>query len=121
MKEIAVLASGRGSNFQALIDAARSGYFPGFIARLITDNPEAYAIRRAKDAGIPVSVLDFGTFPGKEEYEEALRKEMETCDPDLFVLKRDDILCGGSFGKAVDRLYGDDGRNLDNCLVVLYR
>ncbi|MDD1658654.1 MAG: phosphoribosylglycinamide formyltransferase [Methanomicrobiales archaeon] len=86
MKQIAVLASGRGSNLQALIDAARSGYFPGVIARLITDNPEAYAIRRARDAGIPVSVLDFGSFPGKGAYEMALRKEMEACDPDLFVL-----------------------------------
>jgi len=85
-KEIGVLASGRGSNFQALIDAARSGYFPATIARLITDNPEAYAIKRAKDAGIPVSVLDFGSFPGKGEYETALGKEMEACDPDLFVL-----------------------------------
>lgn len=86
MKEIAVLASGRGSNFQALIDAARSGYFPGVIARLITDNPDAYAIGRAKDAGIPVSVLDFGSFPGKGAYEKALKREMEACDPDLFVL-----------------------------------
>jgi phosphoribosylglycinamide formyltransferase 1 len=86
MKEIAVLASGRGSNFQALIDAAGSGYFPAVISRLITDNPEAYAIKRAKDAGIPVSVLDFGSFSEKGGYEGALRKEMEACDPDLFVL-----------------------------------
>jgi len=86
MKKIVVLASARGSNFQALIDAARSGYFPATIARLITDNPEAYAIKRAKDAGIPVSVLDFGALPGKGEYETALGKEMEACDPDLFVL-----------------------------------
>lgn len=85
-KKIAVLASGRGSNFQALIDAARSGYFPATIARLITDNPEAFAIRRAKDAGIPVSVLDFGSFPVREAYEEALKGEMEECDADLFVL-----------------------------------
>ncbi|HMK15358.1 MAG TPA: phosphoribosylglycinamide formyltransferase, partial [Methanomicrobiales archaeon] len=85
-KEIAVLASGRGSNFQALIDAARSGYFPGAIARLITDNPDAWAIRRARDAGIPVAVLDFASFPSKEAYEVALLAEMEACDPDLFVL-----------------------------------
>jgi phosphoribosylglycinamide formyltransferase-1 len=85
-KEIAVLASGRGSNFQALIDAARPGYFPGTIARLITDNPDAYAIRRAKDAGIPVSVLDFASFPDRMAYEAALLSEMEECDPDLFVL-----------------------------------
>jgi phosphoribosylglycinamide formyltransferase 1 len=86
MKEIAVLASGRGSNFQALIDAARAGYFPGRIARLITDNPDAFAIRRAKDAGIPVSVLDFSSFPDRPAYEAALRGEMEECDPDIFVL-----------------------------------
>jgi phosphoribosylglycinamide formyltransferase-1 len=85
-KRIAVLASGRGSNFQALIDGARSGYLPASITRLITDNNGAYAIRRAKDAGIPASVLDFGSFPGKEAYEEALGKEMEECAADLFVL-----------------------------------
>jgi len=85
-KEIAVLASGRGSNFQALIDAVQTGYVPAAISRLITDNPEAQAIRRARDAGIPVTVLDFGSFAGKEEYEAALLGEMEACDPDLFVL-----------------------------------
>ncbi|HVP25694.1 MAG TPA: phosphoribosylglycinamide formyltransferase [Methanomicrobiales archaeon] len=86
MKQVAVLASGRGSNFQALIDAARTGYFPGTLTRLITDNPDAYAIRRAKDAGIPVSVLDFGSFPVKEAYEKALKDEMEECRADLYVL-----------------------------------
>ena len=86
MKQVAVLASGRGSNFQALIDAAGSGYFPASIARLITDTPDAFAIRRAKDAGIPVTVLDFASYRGKEEYEGALLGEMEECDPDLFVL-----------------------------------
>jgi phosphoribosylglycinamide formyltransferase-1 len=86
LKEIAVLASGRGSNFQALIDAARPGYFPGVITRLITDNPDAFAIRRARDAGIRVSVLDFASFPERGAYEAALLSEMEECDPDLFVL-----------------------------------
>jgi phosphoribosylglycinamide formyltransferase-1 len=86
MKRIAVLASGRGSNFQALINAARSGYFPAVISRLITDNPEAHAIRRGKDAGIPVSVLDFGSFSERGEYEKALKREMKACDPDLIVL-----------------------------------
>ncbi|HTY52313.1 MAG TPA: phosphoribosylglycinamide formyltransferase [Methanomicrobiales archaeon] len=86
MKRVAVLASGRGSNFQALIDAAGSGYFPASIARLITDNPDAFAIRRAKDTGIPVTVLDFASYRGRTEYEAALLEEMEECDPDLFVL-----------------------------------
>jgi phosphoribosylglycinamide formyltransferase-1 len=86
MKEIAVIASGRGSNFQALVDAAGSGYFSAVISRLITDTPEAHAVKRAKDAGIPVSVLDFGSYSGRGKYEKALKMEMEACDPDLFVL-----------------------------------
>jgi phosphoribosylglycinamide formyltransferase-1 len=86
MKRITVLASGRGSNFQALIDAAGSGYFKAAIARLITDNPGAFAIQRAREAGIPVSVLDFGSFPSKEAYEAALKSEMEKCGADLYVL-----------------------------------
>jgi len=86
VKRIAVLASGRGSNFQALIDAVRNRSIPAVISRLITDNPEAYAIRRARGAGIPVSVLGFGSFPGKEAYEAALGREMEECGADLYVL-----------------------------------
>jgi len=86
LRGIAVLASGRGTNFQALIDAVRSGSIPATLTRLITDNPDAYAIRRAEDAGIPVSVLDFDSFPGKESYGEALKGEMERCDADLYVL-----------------------------------
>ena len=85
-KRIAVLASGRGSNFQALIDAVRAGSIPGIIARLITDNPEAFAIQRAEEAGIQVSILAFGSYPAKEDYEAALKSEMEDCDADLFVL-----------------------------------
>ncbi|HMA05483.1 MAG TPA: phosphoribosylglycinamide formyltransferase [Methanomicrobiales archaeon] len=85
-KRIAVLASGRGSNFQALIDAVRAGSIPATIVRLITDNPEAHAIHRAGEAGIPVSVLAFGRFPGKEAYEAALKREMEDCGADLYVL-----------------------------------
>ncbi len=85
-KRIAVLASGRGSNFQAVIDGVRAGFIPGVISLLITDNREAYAITRAKEAGIPVSVLAFASFSAKEAYEAALKREMELCDADLFVL-----------------------------------
>jgi len=45
---LGVLASGRGSNFQSIIDAVESGYLKAGIKVLITDNPEAYAIERAK-------------------------------------------------------------------------
>ena len=55
MKRIAVLASGRGSNFQAILDARARGEINGECVALITDNKDAYAIERAKAAGVPRS------------------------------------------------------------------
>jgi phosphoribosylglycinamide formyltransferase-1 len=85
-KRIAVLASGRGSNFQAVIDAIQEGKIPATCAALITDNPKAYAIERAKMAKIPVTVIDFASFPSREMYEKALLSAMKRVNADLFVL-----------------------------------
>ncbi len=86
MKRIAVLASGRGSNFQAVIDAIAAGDIPAVCVGLITDNSGAYAIERADGAGIPVTVVDYARFPSKAVYEEALLAAMQGCRADLFVL-----------------------------------
>ena len=85
-KRVAVLASGRGSNFQAVIDAIAAGDIPAVCVGLITDNPRAYAIERAKAAGIPVTVVEYARFPSKAAYEEALLSAMKSCRADLFVL-----------------------------------
>jgi len=63
---IGVLASGRGSNFQALIDGSKNGEVACDIAVLITDNPNAQAIERAKKANIPVEVVNFKEFQNRE-------------------------------------------------------
>jgi len=86
MKRIVVLASGRGSNFQAVIDDITAGSIPATCTCLITDNPHAYAIQRAQDAGIPVIIRDFASFPSKGAYEESLLAAMQEQDADLFVL-----------------------------------
>ena len=87
MKRIAVLASGRGSNFQAIIDAMRSGDITAaYCCGLISDNPEAYAITRARDAGIPVNLVDFHGFSNRDEYEGRLIQVMHGTNADLFVL-----------------------------------
>lgn len=58
MKRIAVLASGGGTNLQALIDAEKSGIIKsGEIVTVVTNNPKAYAIERAKQAGIQAKVI----------------------------------------------------------------
>jgi len=85
-KRIAVLASGRGSNFQAVIDAIEAGTVPARCVALVTDNPEAYAIARARQHGIPVTVVDYRKFPSREAYEQALLAAMRDARPDLVVL-----------------------------------
>ena len=81
-----VLASGRGTNFQALIDRTRDGYIPARCTGLITDNPGAYAINRAKGMGIPYEVVDYASYPDKEKYEDTLLKVIGRYNPDLVVL-----------------------------------
>jgi len=86
MKRIAVIASGRGSNFQAVVDAIGAGQIPATCVALITDNPKAYAIERAEKFGIPRVVIDYASFPSREVYERALLSAMQETNADLFVL-----------------------------------
>jgi len=85
MKRIAVLASGRGSNFQAILDALSAGKINGEIVALLTDNREAYAIERADTADIPAIVLNYKDYPSKTEYERDLLTAMQDVEADLFV------------------------------------
>jgi phosphoribosylglycinamide formyltransferase-1 len=98
-KRIAVLASGRGSNFQAIIDAVQRGGIPAECVALITDNPKAYAIERAKRAGIPVSLVDFSRFPTREAYEVDLLAAMQKAAPDLVVLAGYMRILGGAIAR----------------------
>lgn len=85
MKKIAVLASGRGSNFQAIIEAMTPLKINGRIIMLITDNKDAYAIERAKAVNIPVTVINFKDFVTRADYEKELLSTMKKLDADLFV------------------------------------
>ena len=73
---LAVLASGRGSNLQAIIDSSRNGRLFAEVVVVISDNPEAYALTRAKDQGIAAVLVEPWTYPNKAAYEEAL---VEVC------------------------------------------
>jgi len=86
IKRIAVIASGRGSNFQAVIDAIKAGAVPVTCVALITDNPKAYAIKRAEQAQVPVIIVDYAAYSSRQEYEQALLRAMKRVNPDLFVL-----------------------------------
>jgi len=86
MKKIIVLASGRGSNFQAIVKKIQDRYIPARCVGLITDNPKASVIDIAKNADIPVFIIDYATFPDKTVYEAELITLMKELSPDFIVL-----------------------------------
>ena len=83
MKNIAVLVSGGGTNLQALIDSHIQG---GKITAVISSNPEAYALERAKKAGIPGYVVRRKDYPTNQAMTLALVEKLKSLDIHLVVL-----------------------------------
>ena len=86
-KRIAVLVSGGGTNLQALMDAQDRGEIAGGeIVAVLSNNPEAYALERAKKAGIPGYVLTREEYPTARDLTVALVKRLQELDIDLVVM-----------------------------------
>jgi phosphoribosylglycinamide formyltransferase-1 len=83
--KIAALVSGGGTNLQALIDA-RQSFGGGELALVISSNPNAYALERAKAAGIPAVALDPKAYADNAEYDAALRETLAAREIGLVVL-----------------------------------
>ncbi|MDV2860138.1 phosphoribosylglycinamide formyltransferase [Psychrobacter sp. CAM01] len=86
---VAVLVSGSGSNLQVLIDAMHAGTLPIEIVGVISNREDAYAVTRAKDADIPVTVLSHvasGKRMGIKTFEAHASTQLSAWQPDLIVL-----------------------------------
>lgn len=87
MIKIAVLASGGGTNLQALIDAWKSGELgPGVISLVISSNAEAYALKRAEQNGVEALVLSKRGYSGPEALDEAILDALASRGIDMAVL-----------------------------------
>ncbi len=87
MKNIVVLVSGGGTNLQALIDAEKSGIIQnGKITCVISSNPDAYALTRAKDNNIDTAVIRRKDYEKFEDYDNALTELIKSKNADLVVL-----------------------------------
>ncbi len=75
-RKVAVLISGRGSNMEALIAAAREADCPFSIAAVISNRPEAKGLETAARAGVPTAVVDHKAYDGREAFEEALHETL---------------------------------------------
>lgn len=83
---IVVFASGSGSNFQSIIDAVQKQEISASITGLITNNPNAFAIERAKKAGISALVVSEKYFSTYEDYVSNLLKQVAFFHADILVL-----------------------------------
>lgn len=87
MLNIAVFVSGGGTNLQALIDAQDRGEIKnGKITFVLASNENAYALERAKKAGIEVGVVNRKQYASKVDYDKAVLKALEGRNIDLIVL-----------------------------------
>ena len=86
MINIAVLVSGGGTNLQALIDAQGNVLQHGKIKLVISSKPDAYALQRAKQAGIDQCVITKRDYVTQEEFSNALLKQLQICHIDMIVL-----------------------------------
>jgi len=82
----AVFCSGQGTNLQAIIDAARKKRVKSKPALVVSDNPKAYAIERARRAKIEVKVFNPKDFPSRKELELAIIRELGKRKIELIVL-----------------------------------
>lgn len=86
MTKVAVLASGSGTNLQALLDACATARLSARIVAVITDNPNAGAISRAHAAEIPAIVVDRGADEARGDYDTRLAQVVRDTGADVVVL-----------------------------------
>lgn len=85
-KRIAVLASGFGSNFQAIIDQEQKLKMNGEIVLVFSNNENAYVLERAKKHGIKTASFGPGQFESRQQYDEKLLKLLKNEKIDLIVM-----------------------------------
>lgn len=86
MKRIAVMFSGGGTNFQALIDGQKAGAFDGKIVVAVSSSGKAFGIERAKQAGIDCYVRKKSDFESDEKRDESVKEIFDKYEVDLIVL-----------------------------------
>ena len=86
-KRIAVLVSGGGTNLQALLEAEAAGKIPhGEIAMVISNNPNAYALERARNFGVPAACINKKELGSQAAFEAQLQAVLERNGTDLIIL-----------------------------------
>ena len=80
------LISGSGTNLQTIIDNINNEILQIELVSVISDNPKAKGLERAKREGIDTKIIDYSTYKNRRESDESLEIEMLSINPDLIIL-----------------------------------
>src|SRR5438552_2452851 len=83
--KLGVLASGRGTNLQAILDAIATEKLDAEVALVVCNHPDAEAIKRAKAAGVPVEVHELKDYPSRPAQQMAIASRLADAKVDLLV------------------------------------
>ena len=83
---LVVLISGSGSNLQAIIDAIENGKLNAEIRAVISNRNDAYGLDRARQHGIPTTVIDHNDYADRTAFDQALQQSIDRYQPELVVL-----------------------------------
>lgn len=86
MRSIVILISGRGSNMEAIVRAAQAERWPARIAAVISNRSDASGLEFAASHGIATAVIANRDYPTRDQFDAALREQIDTFAPDLVVL-----------------------------------
>lgn len=101
--KVAILISGRGSNMQALINAAKSADYPAEIALVISNRPKAKGIDFARENNIPVEIIDHKSFETRDEFDNALNETLQSANIEL--------ICNAGFTRLLGREFVENWHN----------
>jgi phosphoribosylglycinamide formyltransferase-1 len=84
--DLGVLVSGSGSNFQSIIDQIEKGNLDASIKVVISNNPDAYALERAKKHNIPAVVIDHNNFHDRDEFDQKMIDVLNSYSVQLVIM-----------------------------------
>lgn len=113
----ALLASGRGSNLKAIIEAVKKGTIKAHLKAVFSDKKDAYALEHARENKIPAVFIDPKDFDGRESYDRAVVERLHELDIDFVVLAGYMRLLGSYF----IRQYPDKILNIHPSLLPAFK
>ena len=116
MKRIAVLISGSGSNLEAIINACNSNSINGKIVCVISNNPDAYGLKRSEKYNLRTKVINHGDYLNRNNFDAAVDEYLTKLDIDLIVLAGFMRV----LGKKITEKYNGKIINLHPSLLPLY-